>query len=165
MTKDAITSQSPEEVRQQKYRFSLLCSGNAMILFALWAVVRTIIQFNYQGNIGAENAMFTAWIPMVLAAGIADTVLKLIVGFSARAESLGKRKKGIYIVLGIILAALTVLSMTTWFSVYLLLYENEGILGMIISVAVEITILYAELNLVVSAINVRKIEKEMGRDR
>jgi len=29
MTKDAITSQSPEEVRQQKYRFSLLCSGIA----------------------------------------------------------------------------------------------------------------------------------------
>ncbi len=165
MTKEGIITQSRDDVRLEKYRFAMLCSGNAMILFALWAIVRTIIQLYYQADTVIEGVPVATLIVPVMASGAVDAVLKFIVGFSARAEGLGKRKNNIYIVLGIILVAMSIISLIIWISVISVFYKYDGLFGIIVSMAVEITVLYAELTLVISAIKVRKIEKEMGLEK
>ena len=162
MTKDGIIAREQDDVRLQKYSFSMLSSGNAMILFALWAIIRTIIQLYYQADTVIEGVPVASLILPVMAAGATDAVLKFIVGFSARAEGLGRRKNSIYIVLGIILVAMTAVSLIIWISVISFFYKYDGLLGIIVSMAVEITVLYAELTLVISAIKVRKIEKEIS---
>ena len=162
MTKDEITIQSAGDVRLQKSRFSLLCSGNALITFTAWIVVRSIIQFYFRTGTMEELGLLMSVIVPVIVFGAIDVVLKFIVGLSARAEARGKRKRGAYIVLGIILAAFTVFELISMLLSYSFYYETEGLLGMIVTMAVEATVLFAEVDLVVSAINVRKTEKEIA---
>ena len=162
MTKDEITVQSPEDVRLQKNRFSLLCSANALILFAAWTVVRSIIQFYFHADAMRASGILQPVILMVVVFGGLDCVLKIIIGISARAEARGVRKKSVYLVLGIILAACNVVELIYMILSFSYLYASEGLLGMIVTLAVEATVLFAEIDLIVSAINVRKLENEIA---
>lgn len=161
MTRDEIILQSPEDVLIQKNRFSLLCSGNALIIFTFWTIIRSIIQVyhilpeNY--HLGTVSLMTVAL--MVLASCSIDLVLKVFVGLSAKAEGRGKKKSSVYIVLGILLAVLTAMELITLTPSLTDERLNNSVLSVIISIAVDATVLFAELDLVVSAIRVRKIEK------
>ena len=172
MTREEITFQSPEDVRLQKNRISLLCSANALILFAAWTVVRSIIQFYFHADAIRVSGVPQSMILMVVVFGGLDCVLKIIIGISGRAEARGTRKKSIYLVLGIILAACTVVELIYMIFSYSAIYASEGFLGLIITLAVEATVLFAEVDLIISAFNVRKLENaiaarktEKGGDR
>ena len=167
MTKDEATVWSPKEARLQKFRFSLLCSGNATILFAIWTIVSSVLQLYTQTSFNGGNVPLFSVIVTVLLFGGVNMVLKLVAGIFARSEGLGKRKVKItvVIVLGIILSVLSVLTIISSFSALPYYYESEGIISVIIRVALDITVLYAELDLSVSAIMVKKLESEIGRER
>ncbi len=159
MTKEEIISQSPEDVRLQKNRFSLLCSGNALITFTIWTVIRSLFQFSYQSDAGRENGSLMILAMIILASGIIDVALKLIVGISARAEGLGKHRKKTFIIPGIILIVFTLFSLINQGPLFFFYYyADEGLVSTLVSMAVEATVLFAELDLVISAINVRRIE-------
>ena len=167
MKKDEITVPQPSDALLQKNLFSLLYSGNALIIFAVWTLIRSIIQqYFYQAGPGAQGALFAelpaalviALAVLVLALSAVDLILKLFVGFSARAEGLGKHRKNTFIVLGIILVVLTILWLVGQFPLIPYYYHSDGLLRVIISLAVEVTVLFAELDVVLSAIRVRKLE-------
>ena len=163
MTKEELTVQSAEDVRLQKYRSSLISSGGAMVLFALWAVLRSMVQIEARLNNPKDSEMLRPLIASILAVGIVELILMLYVGLSARVEGLGRKKKRPYLVLGIIIACLSVLSVG-----YMLYQFPEdcrlyGLLMPLVNLAVEATFLYAAMDLVVSAIKVRRLEKKMGR--
>ena len=143
MTKDELIAQGPEDIRLQKYRFSLIASGSAMVLFALWTVLRSIVQIDSQLNKGDMETLK----PLII------TIL----------EGMGRNRKRPYLMLGIIIAILSVISM-----VYMLVeipvdIRLNGVFSTIINLVVEATALYASLDLVFCAVKVRKLEKEMGR--
>ena len=163
MTKEELTTQSPEDISLQKCRSSLIASGGAMAMFALWTVLRSIVQIDSELNKRADSDALRSLITVILVVGIADLILKFYVGLSARREGLGKKKRRPYLILGIIIAGFSVLSL-----IYMLIQlpadcRLYGLLTPIISLVVEATVLYASMDLVISAKKVRKIEKEMGR--
>ena len=163
MTKEELTTQSPDDIRLQKYRSSLIASGGAMVLFALWTVLRSIVELDALLNYPEYREALTPLLASVVALGLFDLILKLYVGLSAKVEGLGRNKKRPYLVLGIIIACLSALSL-----VYMLIeFPTDcriyGPIGPIVTMIVEATVLYAALDLVVSAVKARKLEKEMGR--
>ena len=163
MTKEELTVQSAEDVRLQKYRCSLISSGGAMVLFSLWTVLRSLVQIDAQLNYRGNSEALMPLVTTIVVVGIIDLVLKLYVGLSARVEGLGRKKKRPYLILGILIACLSVLS------VGYMLYQFPGdcklygLLMPLVNLAVEATFLYAAMDLVVSAIKVRRLEKKMGR--
>ena len=163
MTKDELTTQSPEDIRLQKCRSSLIASGGAMMLFALWTVLRTIVQIDaqvsYRGNSEALRPMVTA----IYAVCVIDLILKLYVGMSARVEGMGREKKRPYFVLGIIIIIISLFSIEYMILEFPAEVKIYGLLVPIITMAVDVTALYAALDLVISAVRVRKLEQEMGR--
>lgn len=123
--------------------------------------MRSIIQFYFHAGALRASGVLQPMILMVVVFGGLDCVLKIIIGISGRAESRGIRKKSIYLVLGIILAACTVVELIYMIFSYSAVYASEGFLGLIVTLAVEATVLFAEINLIISAFNVRKLEKEI----
>jgi hypothetical protein len=165
MTKEQLTTQNPESVRLLKYRSSLMASGGAMELFTLWTVLRSIVEIDNELSTRADTKALMPIVSVLMIVSLIDLVLKLYVGLSARREALGRnKKKRPYLVLGIIIAALSVV----W--VIYILFEFPGACRLygpvypIVTLAVEATALYAALDLVFSAKKVRQIEEEMGRD-
>ena len=162
MTKEELTIQSPKDISLQKCRSSLIASGGAMVLFALWTVLRSIVQIDQLNNIANSEAL-KPLITTVLVVSLIDLVLKLYVGLSARVEGFGRKRKRPYLVLGIIIAVLSliwVIYMLVELPAAISLY---GLLEPVVTLLVEATVLYAALDLVFSARKVRKLEEEMGR--
>lgn len=162
MTKEELTIQSPKDISLQKCRSSLIASGGAMVLFALWTVLRSIVQIDQLNNIANSEAL-KPLITTVLVMSLIDLVLKLYVGLSARVEGFGRKRKRPYLVLGIIIAVLSliwVIYMLVELPAAISLY---GLLEPVVTLLVEATVLYAALDLVFSARKVRKLEEEMGR--
>lgn len=162
MTKEELTIQSPKDISLQKCRSSLIASGGAMVLFALWTVLRSIVQIDQLNNIANSEAL-KPLITTVLVMSLIDLVLKLYVGLSARVEGFGRKRKRPYLVLGIIIAVLSliwVIYMLVELPAAISLY---GMLEPVVTLLVEATVLYAALDLVFSARKVRKLEEEMGR--
>lgn len=163
MTKEELTVQSPEDIRLQKYRSSLIASGGAMVLFALWTVIRSIVEIDSNLNYVGDQVSIQPLVTAIAVMGIIDLVLKLYVGLSARLEGLSRKKKRPYLVLGIIIAALSIAWLIFMIVEFPTQYRLYGLVGPIINLAVEATVLFAALDLVISAIRVRKLEKEIGR--
>ena len=164
MTKEELTVQSPEDVRLQKFRSSLISSGGAMILFALWTVLRSIVEIESTLNYVGERESLNTMITLIVALGIADLILKFYVGMCARAEGLSrKKKKRPYLILGIIIACLSAVSLVYMIIEFPVFYRLYGVLGPIITLAVEATAFYVSLDLVLSAKRVRNLEQEIGR--
>lgn len=162
MTKEELTIQSPKDISLQKCRSSLIASGGAMVLFALWTVLRSIVQIDQLNNIANSEAL-KPLITTVLVMSLIDLVLKLYVGLSARVEGFGRKRTRPYLVLGIIIAVLSliwVIYMLVELPAAISLY---GMLEPVVTLLVEATVLYAALDLVFSARKVRKLEEEMGR--
>ena len=133
-----------------------------MVLFALWTVLRSIVQIDQLNNIANSEAL-KPLITTVLVMSLIDLVLKLYVGLSARVEGFGRKRKRPYLVLGIIIAVLSliwVIYMLVELPAAISLY---GLLEPVVTLLVEATVLYAALDLVFSARKVRKLEEEMGR--
>lgn len=163
MTKENLTVQSPQDVQLKKYSFSLIASGNAMILFSIWTVISTIIWIYYQVNPDPKEAV-SIWsiTAFILAINSIDLILKLIAGFLARSQGRGRYHHSIIIVLGIIVAMMSVYNMISYIPLIPYYYEHSGLLQVIISIAVEITVLYAAIDLVVSSAKVKTLLKKTG---
>ena len=163
MTKEELISQSPEYIRLQKYRGSLIASGGAMVLFAVWTVLRSIVEIDsmlsHMGDTQKLNPLLTA----IMIVGGIDLILKLYVGLSARREGMNRNRKRPYLILGIIIACLSVLSLIYMLFEFPVAYRLYGLAGTLITLAVEATVLYASMDLVFSALKVRKLENETGR--
>ena len=137
-----------------------------MVLFAIWTVLRSVVQVEaiLASASRADSEALKPMVSVIIALSVFDLILKVYVGLSARLEGLGRKKKRPYLTLGIIIAAVSVVSV-----LYMLFFEFPeavrlyGLIIPFVTMAVEVTVLYAALDLVISARKVRKLEKEMGR--
>jgi len=156
--------QSSQDVLLQKCRFSLLASGKALILFSIWTVISASMEVYTLIHQSPEDQSVSFWAVagVILAFNGIDLILKLIAGFTARAEGRGRYHHSILIVLGILVAALSVYNIISYLPLIPCFYENSGLLRVIITIAVEVTVIYAALDLVISAVKIRKLSKETG---
>ena len=98
------------ETELRRSRSTLRILGTGVIAFTVWSVLKTILVFllvpleqKPEGEISDKEAMVLLVIILaVLLFIILDIVLRLRLGFSARAEGLGKHKGKAYVVFAFI---------------------------------------------------------------
>ena len=96
-----------KEVKMRRYQNLLTVSGLGVIMFGVWSVLRTILLLFFQQNavsqafndesVTVRILSYTILAVMLLA----DSLSRLFVGLSARAEGFGKKKGYAYIVFAV----------------------------------------------------------------
>ena len=174
MTNEMIryTNNDTEDVKMRRTKDILLSSGTGVILFAVWGIVRTILNFTlvnknnnedlaevYAGLGEGQNAdmIFAISASLAVALLAAEVGLRLFVGLSARAESKGKKKGWAYVVIACIMIPIYIAGIVI--SIVNIVTVHTGVIDLIVTVIVEVTSLFAFIELVVSATRLKKMKK------
>ena len=151
-----------KERKLRRYQNLLTVSGLGVIIFGLWSVLKTILLFFLKEGAFGELPDETVYRVILLAiiGGIllVDMMVRLYVGLSARAEGFGKKKGYGYIVVGILMALLSLASLVMIFFDA----SEKSITEMIVSFIVEATSLVVTIELLIAAFTVKKLKKELG---
>ena len=163
-----------KEVKLRRYQNLLTLSGLGVIVFGLWSILKVFLILLLNDDTFSEmieaaevpdNSVTRLILYLLLAVlPLIDFSMRLFVGLSARSESFGKKRGCAYIVF----AALIVLS--SLISVVFIFFDTpltniSSVLELVVSVFVEATATVVMIELLVSAITVKKLNKELGEVR
>ena len=156
-----------DEVNLRRYSNTLAVSGAGVIAFGLWSIVKTILLSVMHPEVvgiipdddsllprGVYIAMMISFLVLLL--GI-DIGFRIYVGVSARAEGNGKKKHITYLVFAVILLILSMLSLWT----DLIFNDYDSILDFLAAILVEITSMAAVIELIYSAVRVRRLRRKL----
>jgi len=167
------------EKRLRKNESNLIASGFATMLFGVWLVAKSILGAfllsEDSGTTAADvetnefalkleqesNLVILLLIVLLLlfAFLVLGVFLRIYIGRSADADAKGRKKKGwAYIVWAIILAALDTFGVVnTWRAV-----SRLNLLSTIVSSVLDLASLGALIDLIISAINVKRLRKALA---
>ena len=151
-----------KEIKMRRYQNLLTVSGLGVIIFGLWTVLKTILLLFLQEDMVDDlpDGLFYRVLFFTLIGGVLliDFLIRLLVGLSARAEGFGKKKGYGYIVVAILIAIASLVSLV------LIFFDtaDRSILELIVSFIVEATSMIATVELLVAAFTVKKLKKELG---
>ncbi len=151
-----------KEIKMRRYQNLLTVSGLGVIIFGLWTVLKTILLLFLQEDLVDDlpDGLFYRVLFFTLIGGVLliDFLIRLFVGLSARAEGFGKKKGYGYIVVAILIAIASLVSLV------LIFFDtaDRSILELIVSFIVEATSMIATVELLVAAFTVKKLKKELG---
>lgn len=155
----------------RKYENSLSVSGLVVILFGLWSVLKLGLRLVFS-TLGLMNTAedtivdpeiqkgFLYLAIAILAVLILELGLRLYIGLTARAESRGKKKTVVYLIIAVLLAAYSVYSLVALIRSFAAVDFFESL----VSVLVELSGLFALAELIFSAIKVKQIRKKMEEE-
>lgn len=153
-----------KELRKNENRLAV--SGLAVIAFGLWSIVKSVIRIFVSGRkeldevFGADNpgvdTLFLYLVLISLAFMLLELGLRIYVGLTARAESRGKKKTVVYLILSVLLAALSVYGIVS----ILQSGYSQSLPDLVISLLVELTSLFATAELFYSAVKVKQLRKQ-----
>ena len=156
---------------KRKYQDHLAVSGGGVLIFGIWSLIKGIIYiFNARNDEvlmdtfsgldpQAVDILLAFFAVVTVISLLIDIGLRLIVGLNAIGEGHG-RKKGIgYIVVAVIFTVLTAVSFAIYAYAVFRGDSDSGILEIAITVLVDITSLSAFLDVIISAIRLRKINR------
>ena len=151
-----------KERKMRRYQNLLTVSGLGVIICGLWSCLKTILLLFLQDGLLKDLPEETLYrvIFFAILGGLLliDVLLRLYVGLSARAEGFGKKKGYAYIVLAILLAIFSLISVVMLF----MDMKETSISELVVSVIFEATSLIATIELLVAAFTVKKLKKELG---
>lgn len=107
---DALLPASPEELKLRHDCSALIVLGNAVIVFSIWNVIKTVMSFFYMdkevherlfGQLTQDEVRIVMGIVFALA-GL-TFLLRLFIGRTAKAEAAGRRQSPAYLVLTFVL--------------------------------------------------------------
>ena len=177
-----------EETKLRKYEYALVISGVGVIAFGLWSIVKAAIYFILipLDELGSSTQMLdemgglqslgltdreTGYLiaAAALFALLVDFVLRLYVGRSAVIDGRRlKKKRFAYVIWAMFIAAGLVLSVITR-AVEMGLGKSGTwdyvIASANVSVVVDLTSLLAVIEMIVAAIMVRRLRRELGISR
>lgn len=151
-----------KEIKMRRYQNLLTVSGLGVIIFGLWTVLKTILLLFLQEDMVDDlpDGLFYRVLFFTLIGGVLliDFLIRLFVGLSARAEGFGKKKGYGYIVVAILIAIASLVSLV------LIFFDmgDRSVLELIVSFIVEATSMIATVELLVAAFTVKKLKKELG---
>ncbi len=160
-------NRDPERIRLKKNETVLVICGNGVIFFGVWSLIKSIMSVvlynsdfhqymaQYQ-DIHMFQGLVYGSVFFILAM---DLFFRFYLGMSASAEVKGKKKKSNYIVLAFFVLFYTVFGLVA--SLFIMPPDDISILTTITTVLVEFTSALTLLQLIISAICVRKIRKSM----
>ena len=150
-------------MKLRRYQTNLNISGLGVIAFGGWGLLKVILlllmdpkaireaagmEMGETVNIGTFTAVLLLFV-------LFDFAFRFYIGFSARREAKGKKKNIIYLVIAFLLLIASVISII----IGLVQISFDTIFDTIVVMVVEITSALATLELVISAIQVRKLRK------
>lgn len=155
-----------DTVRLRRCRNRLVISGAGVIAFGVWSVVKTVLAVTLRYDevqvlLDLDGVPFPGLIRIFVFALVAiilsaDLALRLFVGLSARSEGFGRKKHYVYIGLAVLMIVFSLWTIVFGFNVD----DYDSIPDMAISLIVELTSDLALLEIVISAIIVKRLSKK-----
>ena len=151
------------EAKTRHLQSTLSIAGSAVVAFCVWsfAKIGLFLAFFDENTVrwllGIDDASFSTTLFVLLGIiALVDLGLRIYVGLSARAEGHGKKKSSLYLVIAAIAAianaaSLVVITLGTSFS--------SSLLGMIVSIIIEVTAIAALVLVIYSSIRLRRMNK------
>lgn len=164
MDSDEITENGNSEAgrKMRRYRTSLMVSGLGVAAFGLWSLLKVILyaalnpQFfeGIPGMSGLDSSERTiVFVITFIIAGI-DCLFRIYTGLSARAVGKGKKRGKTYFIFAVVIVISSLVGIAFFFFPGSYSYSQ---VDTFVSVIVEITSLAAALELVFSAVAVRRL--------
>ena len=154
------------DARIRKLEINQMTLGAGVALFALWTFVRMALQlFVFNDELIKGFTEQEKIVVYLMVGGLSALILlnQLFVGLSARGEGKGKRKRIIYLIFDGIQICISVVF--TVLEVYMLFTPgDEGILSMVASIVIEITLGVCLVEVMVNSIQLRKIRKSLSAE-
>ena len=165
------------EKKLRKNESNLIASGFATILFGIWLEAKSLLgAFLVTSNSevadtldfsdalkeedpGAMLIVMLILLAVVVGILLAGVLLRIYIGRSADADAKGRKKKGwAYVVWAIILAVFDIIGIaSTWLAV-----SRLNLFSTIVTSLVDIASLAALIDLIISAINVKRLRKALA---
>ena len=157
---------SEKELKKEllKYRDTLSITGLGVLAFGLWSIIRMFLSLalydDYLGLSTIETAGKIFFYIVIAFLVIMDIILRLKVGLDAYKE--GKRiKKGMFY---IVIAALIFLPSSILSIISGAEALRTDVIDSAVSLIVEATSLITTIEMIVSAVMVKKLSKELGEN-
>jgi hypothetical protein len=159
------------DIELRRRRINLSTLGTGVVAFGVWNVLKTMlylfassVNFYDAKDVGADAAAVSLIYYVLLGLLLAlDFSLRLYIGLSARAEGKGRKKGSGYIVAAAVLLAMSAASyIIAWATHSSTRMENQAALDYYVSLFVDITAMVMLGDLLYTALQTRKLEKQMG---
>ena len=178
----------PDEIKLRKFRDTLVTGGFAIIAFGIWTVIKIIMEaftilqpmigsLSFEGLSQLETEQLQAMIedgslfhhllftiPGFL---IIDLIVRIYVGYSARAIGLqkktrsGKKRSGIvWLIFGIILVSIGIYSLVITLSDTSEILQEHSIIYYVISLFVDVTSLFVTAEVIITGFRFRVLSKK-----
>lgn len=165
--RDSLLKTSPEELALRKYSGALSVLGNAIVIFGIWDMVKSALTTIYMSDELRDEIMNSAppeYLPFALGCvvvlAILTFVLRIYIGFSARAEAAGQKRSPAYIIWTFPLFAEYILFF--WADLVSAMELNDQILALVGDMFIDVTSVGVVAFLVVNAIRVRRLKRQLG---
>ena len=150
-----------QQAHVRQLQETLTVVGAGVIAFASWSLVKTILMFllldegGQREMLGISDALsMRAFYIAFAVVALFDLAVRLFVSRSARAEGRGKRKGVAYLVVGALLAVLSVVNIVL---IALGTAQSSGLFDMVIGIIIEITSAATLVLMIVCAIRLRQL--------
>ena len=155
-----------QQARKRRLQYNLTIAGNSVIAFGVWTLVKIGLFLSLVDDGVLLKVLSTQYAPLIIAIFVALAVMVLIdlairayVGYSARAEGLGKQKSPLYL----FVAGISAIASAAFLIVVALIvsFALEP-LTIIIPFAIESTAIAALVLVIYSSIGLRRMGKTKG---
>jgi hypothetical protein len=179
---------NPNDIKIRKFRDTLVTGGFAIIAFGIWTVIKIIIEaftilqpmigsLSFEGLSQLETEQLQAMIEdgslfhlllfTILGFLIVDLIVRIYVGYSARAIGLqkktrsGKKRSGIvWLIFGIILVSIGIYSLVITLSDTSEILQEHSIIYYVISLFVDVTSLFVTAEVIITGFRFRVLSKK-----
>jgi len=165
--RDSLLEVSPEQLALRRYSGALSVLGNAIVVFGIWDIIKTVLSTIYMSDelrdeiVNSAPAEYLPYaIGFVVVLSILTFALRAYIGLAARAEAAGKKKSPVYLIMTIPLFAEYLLFFYADFLTMLKL--NDEFLEVIGDMFINVTSVGFVALLLVNAIRVRRLKKQLG---
>ena len=171
MERDRKMDVNAMERELRRNQNTLVIVGGGVILFGFWSFIKLILVFILQRDKLLEmlGDSVSDSFELVLVFGffaillLIDLSLRLFVGRSARAEGFGRKKGRAYLVVGFIMATfltvILILSIVTFSMI-----NFYSVPDMVVTFAVDLTSLFTLLELLVTAVRVKRLTRALEKE-
>lgn len=135
---------------------TLTTIGTGIVAMAIWQTIKIILQLTLLNQM-EKNEETISGVIIAISITVILGLIECYIGFSARSEGKGKKKSGVYLVwTGLYLAAFFVVLV---FEIYLIFTDFDFTVSTIVIAIIDISAFVLNIEMMVSAIKVRRLRK------
>ena len=135
---------------------TLTTIGTGIVAMAIWQTIKIILQLTLLNQM-EKNEETTIGVIIAISITVFLGLIECYIGFSARSEGKGKKKSGVYLLwTGLYLAAFFAVLV---YEIYLIFADYDFTISTIVIVIIDISAFVLNIEMMVSAIKVRRLRK------